>query len=72
MVSMHENYTMFLPDGRPVKATVSVTIDEYPLSKMTSIPFSGGAESKLTENVSSSQKDDLKTKAEAVIASVIV
>ena len=72
MVSMHENYTMFLPDGRPVKATVSVTIDEYPLSKMTSLPFLGGAESKLTENVSSSQKDDLKTKAEAVIASVIV
>ena len=39
---------------------------------MTSLPFSGGAESKLPENVSSSQKDDLKTKAEAVIASVIV
>lgn len=71
MVSMRENYTMFLPDGRPVKATVSVTIDEFPLSKAVFPSAGSEAVSKLTNNIGSSQKEDVQKKAEAVIGSLM-
>lgn len=68
ITSLKENRTMFLRDGRPVKATVSVSMTEYiPPSSPRNVP----AASVVADLLQSSQQEDLTEKANAAVQAMI-
>ncbi len=68
--SFKENYTMFHSDGRPIKATVSISMTEYPYGamKMTNKPIS--AEKSAKKSVGSSREKSYAQKAEAALKKI--
>jgi len=71
ITSMKEKYEMFLSDGRPVKATVSVTMREYFGSAKDIKNLLNTANSAASSTVASSEKEDFSEKAQQLVQSVL-
>ncbi len=70
IVSMQERYDMFLPDGRPVKATVTVIIQEY-LDPPVDIGIAEKGANKAANSIAaSSEKEDFAEEAQKLVKSL--
>lgn len=67
IISMQEKYDLFLPDGRPVRATVSVTMQEY-LDPPAKGGLAGKEANKAANSISaSSEKEDFAETAKKFV-----
>ncbi len=71
ITSMKEKYEMFLPDGRPVKATVSVTMREYFGSAKDIKNLMNTANNAASAVVASSEKEDFAKAAQQLVQSAL-
>lgn len=69
ITSMKEKYETFLPDGRPVRATVSVTMREYFGSARDIKNQTNTADNNASAAVASSEKEDFAQKAQEMVRS---
>ncbi len=69
ITSMKEKYETFLPDGRPVRATVSVTMREYFGSAKDIKNQMNTADKNASAAVASSEKEDFARKARDMVES---
>ena len=71
ITSMKEKYDMFLPDGRPVKATVSVTMRDYFGMAKEIREAMTAAQSAANSAVASSEKESFTETAKTLVESVV-